>query len=298
MIEEHVEPTAEVHAHLSNLLRTLVTAAAGMADKRAQRRQAQAQEAARAAETERRAFEERMHAQRQAAFLVYRGVHQDRWWERATPEAIAGAVEAAGAWIDLDPRAHDAWAAISDRLGDRYGIDLDDLARQARAGAAPSGQVASTIRDQVNQAEQAASEARAARQAASGVAPQDRWKAEVLDVAGAGLGVQIIRAEGWPRLQARLDKLQDTGKNPARELRGAISQRELDTAMDKAITLVWRMKDAPGRTAISATGPSRPPRREAAPPGKHTPEGPAERLARKKRAEQNRLAGPEAGRDG
>ncbi len=45
MIEEHLDPTAEAHAHISNLMRTVITAAAGMADKRAQRRAEQHREA-------------------------------------------------------------------------------------------------------------------------------------------------------------------------------------------------------------------------------------------------------------
>src|ERR1700729_1882551 len=40
VIEEHTDPTAEAHAQASNLLRTLLTALATVADRRAQRRQA------------------------------------------------------------------------------------------------------------------------------------------------------------------------------------------------------------------------------------------------------------------
>lgn len=127
MIEEHFDPTVAAHAHISNLLRTFVTSAAQMAQSRAQRREADAREAQRRSETEQRAFAERINAERQAAELVYRRVHQDSWWAKATPQAIAESAGAAGLWAGSDPRAHDAFVHIGERLEDRYGLDLAEL---------------------------------------------------------------------------------------------------------------------------------------------------------------------------
>jgi hypothetical protein len=298
MIEEHIDPTAEAHAQLSDLLRTLVTAAAGMADKAAQRRAAEEQAAARAAEAERRAFQERIDAERQTAFLAYRRVHDDRWWDTATPENIHDAVLAAGTWARSDPRADDAWLTIGDRLAGHYGIDLEGLARRAREDPEHASSVPAVVHGQVAQAQRNAPEAQAARQAASAVPPQDRWKREVTAVASGDLGAQILGSEGWPRLQDRLDKLQGVGKDPAAELRRAIGQREMDTAVDKAITLSWRLKETQARSGGEDTAkPTRQASAGAPPPGQPSaPETNAARFAKKqaKHNQAQRDAGPES----
>lgn len=299
MIEEHLDPTAEAHAHISNLLRTLVTAAAGMADKRAQRRAAEEQAAARASEAERRAFQERLDADRQTAFLAYRRVHDNRWWDTATPENIHDAVLAAGTWARSDPRADDAWLAIGDRLAGHYGIDLEALARRAREDPEHATSVPAAVHEQVAQAQRATAEAQAARQASSAVPPQDRWKREVLGVAGLQLGAEIVAAEGWPRLQDRLDKMKVAGRDVGSQLREVIGQRELATAVDKAITLSWRLRDTPAQSAgHDAAKAARQASSGSPPPGQcSTPETNTARFAKKKRANENqsqRDAGPDS----
>lgn len=139
MIEEQIGPAVEAHAHLSNLLRTLVTAAGGLAGKAAQRRAERLRDAEHYNDQQRQALSERVRAERQAARLVYRHVHAERWWDKARPKEIAHAVVAAGTWGDSDPAAAYALAVIGGHLHDRYGLNLGDLFRQAGERHQPLG---------------------------------------------------------------------------------------------------------------------------------------------------------------
>jgi hypothetical protein len=268
MIEEHTDPTAEAHAQASNLLRTLLTALATVADRRAQRRQAGQERQRHQSEAERRETEKRMESERDAAHLVYRRVYDESWWASASPKKLADAVVAAGAWADQDPRARDAWGELSEQLQARYGIDLEALARQADGAGAPAGKVASEVRGQVEQAQ--ASQADQAPGA-------KRWEAEVLAAAGAELGAQVIAAKGWHHLQDRLDRYQAAGEDPLAHLSKALAEGELTTANDKSRVLIGRM-DHPGRYSGLA----------GRHPGKHRRPTDAERLAGRRRAEQER----------
>lgn len=248
MIEEHLDPTVEAHAHISNLLRTLVTAAAGITERRAQRREAEAREVQRRSETEQRAFAERINAERQAAELVYRRAYQDSWWAKASPQAIADAAGAAGLWAASDPRAHDAFVHIGERLQDRYGLDLAEL--WAEGGGDP-GTAAGLVRDRVAQISHDR-EVTAAEQATARQATGVPWEAEVLDAVGPKLGHQIIDAEGWPHLQRRLTDLHATSEDVPDRLRRAVAQRELDSAKDKAVALTWRLNTPAAGTGTHA----------------------------------------------
>jgi hypothetical protein len=279
VIEEHVDPTTETHAQISNLIRTLVTAAAGVAEKRAQRREAEQREAARQSDMARHAFEERMRAEREIAYLIYRNVERDRWWDRATPKDIADTVEVAGSWANTDPRAQAALNRVKEEVHHRYGIDLQD-------GATPT-----EVLDQVE----------AARQAAQGAVPNEHehadrsarlpWEQEILDAVGDELGNQVIASEGWPQLQNRLSHLHASGVDVHERLRNAVTERELDTAVDKAITLVWRLKPGPHTPAQT-----KPATNGSPPPGKRTKsESDPERFAKKKMvSEHHRDNGPES----
>lgn len=281
MIEEHVDPTAETHAQISNLIRTLVTAAAGVAEKRAQRREAEQREAARQSDMARHAFEERMRAEREIAYLIYRNVERDRWWERATPKDIADTVEVAGTWANTDPRAQTALNRVKEELHHRYGIDLQH-------GATPND-----VRDQVEAAKQAAQGTATSQQEhVSGPSTQP-WEQETLDAAGDELGRKIIASEGWPQLQNRLNHLQTNGIDVHERLRNTVTERELDTAVDKAITLTWRLKLKPDPYRSAQTKPAA---KRSPPPGKRTKsENDPERFAKKKMAaEHHRDNGPES----
>jgi hypothetical protein len=268
VIEEHVDPTTETHAQISNLIRTLVTAAAGVAEKRAQRREAEQREAARQSDIARHAFEERMRAEREIAYLIYRNVERDRWWERATPKDIADTVEVAGTWANTDPRAQAALNRVKEELHHRYGIDFQH-------GATPA-----EVLDQVEAAKRAAQGTTTSQEHANGPARQP-WEQEILDTAGDELGRKVIASEGWPQLQNRLSHLQASGVDVHKRLRNAVTERELDTAVDKAITLVWRLKPDP-HTSVQ-TKPAKPAPKRSPPPGKRSKlESDPERFAKRK----------------
>ena len=277
MIEEHTDPTAEAHAQASNLLRTLLTALATVADRHAQRRQAGQEQQRHQSEAERRELEKRMGAEREAAHLVYRRVYDESWWSAASPRRLADAVVAAGTWADQDPRARDAWRELSEQLQARYGIDLEALARQADGAGAPAREVASEVRGQVEQAQ--ASQAEQAPRA-------KRWEAEVLAAAGAELGAQVIAAKGWPRLQAHLDGLQAAGQDPSAGLSAAIGSDKLHGASDKAAVLKYRLEHLDKYRG-----------RPARPAGKNARPTDAEHLARRRQAEKERRR-DEPGRGG
>ena len=283
MIEEHVDPTTETHAQITNLIRTLVTAAAGVAEKRAQRREAEQREAARQSDIARHAFEERMRAEREIAYLIYRNVERDRWWERATPKDIADTVEVAATWANTDPRAQSAINRVKEELHHRYGIDLQD-------GATPA-----EVLDQVEAAKQAAQGGAASgQQEQAGGPARQPWEQEIVDAAGDELGSKVIASEGWPQLQTRLNRLHASGVDVHARLRNAVTERELDTAVDKAITLVWRLK--PGAQPSAQTKPAKSSAKRSPLPGKRTKsESDPERVAKRKMAgEHHRGDGPES----
>lgn len=287
MIEEHLDPTVEAHAHISNLARTVVTAAAGAAERRAQQRAEMARQAERAAEAERRQVEQRISAERQIAELVYRRAYRDTWWERATPADVAEAVMAAGTWAASDPRADDALVQISERLGERHGIDID-LHELCRGGQDPAGAAA------------AVSQKVAAAMANKPHQPGFDAGGTVMDAAGPTLGTALLTSEGWPRLAQRLQTMAGAGIDVTAALRAAISSRELDTAADKALALSWRLKDPASRTP-TPRGTSRPARRAAHGAGSAGASG-AARVARQQAIDRGRQSapgcdwGPETGR--
>ncbi len=283
MIEEHLDPTVEAHGHISNLARTVVTAAAGAAERRAQQRAEQARESQRLAEAERREVEQRIAAERQAAELVYRRVYRDTWWDRASAPDIAGAVTAAGTWAASDPRADDALGHIGERLAERYGIDVDLHALCAEQ-TGPAG-AAESVRQRV-----------AKTTANKPTAVVFDARSTVIDAAGPTLGATLIASEGWARLAQRLETMTAGGETDAAgRLRAAIAGRELDSAADKALALSWRLKSPAGhhpaarqgtRAARQAThdGPS-----PSAKPGGTDAAG---RLARQRATDWNRPSGP------
>lgn len=290
MIEEHLDPTTEAHAHITNLLRTVVTAAAGVAERRARQREEQQRDAQRRSDEHRRALNERLAAERHTAQLVYRRAHQDSWWNKARPDDIAAAVEAAGTWAAADPRASDALDHITGRLHDRYGIDLPDLYRTAQDPAV----VAGTVRDRLADLQQTQAE----------TGPNSPWdaKAAVLTAAGPRLGAEILAAEGWHHLQRRLDTMHDAGAEVPEQLRRAVIERELDTAKDKALAVAWRLKtpaasartvDTHGATAARRASHGVPP---SGSPSKASGSTQAARrfAANQRRTDSQRDAGPEA----
>lgn len=283
MIEEHLDPTAEAHAHISNLLRTVVTAAAGVAERRAQRRAEEAREAQRLAEVERREIEQRIAAERQTAELIYRRAYRDTWWDHASEGDIAEVVIAAGTWAPSDPRADDALRQVSERLAERYGLDID-LQTLCRGEAGPAG-AADTVSERITETTAVRTDARAFE---PGVV--------VMDAAGPALGAALIASEGWPRLAHRLETVAAAGDvDVTGRLRAAIASRELDTAADKALALSWRLKSPPERNSTGHQA-SRAARHGTPAPGAATGMNPTAKAARQRAIDRGRQPG--AGRDG
>jgi len=281
MIEEHLDPTVEAHGHISNLARTVITAAAGAAERRAQQRAERAHEAGRLAEAERREVEQRI-----AAELVYRRAYRDTWWDRASEVDIAGAVTAAGTWAASDPRANDALGHIGERLAELYGIDID-LAALCAGGTGPPG-AAESVRQRV--AETTANKHRAVAFDA---------RSTVMDAAGPTLGATLIASEGWPRLAQRVQTLAAGGEaDVTGRLRAAITGRELDSAADKALALSWRLKGPADHNTAARQGAraARQTTHGTSPSAKTGGTDAAGRLARQRATDRGRQPG--AGRGG
>ena len=290
MIEEHLDPTTEAHAHITNLLRTVVTAAAGIAERRARQHEERQRDARHRSDEQRRALDERLTAERHTAQLVYRRAHQDSWWDKARPDDIAAAVEAAGTWAAADPRAGDALDHIAERLHDRYGIDLAGLYRTAQDPAV----VPASVRDRLTDLEQKQAE----------TAPTAPWNARtaVLEAAGPALGAEILAAEGWHHLQLRLETMHDADVDVPERLRRAVTEREFNSAKDKALAVAWRLKtpatvghtaDADGAAAARhASHDARSPGSPSKPSG--STQAARRFAANRRRTDSQRDAGPES----
>lgn len=112
---------------MSQAVVTLVKAAMEIAEVIARQRA----EAARAVREENdraaRLFAERVRDQRQAINPVIRQVWDDSWWQRASPETIAGVWQVTDGWARHgDPSAMVALQHMRDEIHDRYGVDLPE----------------------------------------------------------------------------------------------------------------------------------------------------------------------------
>lgn len=204
MIEEHIDPIAEAHDQVSNLLRTLVNSLTNTTDRRARHRQADQR----------------------------RPPHQSE-------DALAGQAAGSGSPVV--------------RLGSR-GVG-EQVQRAQRAG-----------------------QAQPAIWPGENDLPRDRrWEAEIMDAAGPEVGAEMIAQKGWPDLQARLDELKDTGKDPSAQLSAAIGNDKLRTALDKASALRYRL----GHLEDDRQSLHRP-------AGTHINQSDPERLAQRQRANRER----------
>jgi hypothetical protein len=158
---------------------------------------------------------------------------------------------------------------VREELHHRYRIHLRD------------GPTPAEVLDQVETAKQAAQGAVTSQQQHAGRPATQPWEQEILDAAGPELARKVIISEGWPQLQNRLSHLQASGVDVHERLRHAVTERELDTAVDKAITLVWRLK--PGPHTPAQTKPAKSPTNGSPPSAKRTKsESDPERFAKKK----------------
>ena len=189
-----------------------------------------------------------------------------------------------------DPRASDALHHIAESLHDRHGIDLADLYRTAQDPAV----VAGTGRDRLAGLEPTPAE----------TAPAAPWDATaaVLEATSPTLGAEILAAEGWHHLERRLEAMHDAGADVPKQLRRAVTERELDTARDKALAVAWRLKTPAAGSHAADTQAARAPRsashgaRHPGSPSKASGSTQAARrfAANQRRTDSQRDAGPEA----
>ena len=120
---------------LEATLRVALVAAGRLAEVAARSREQAAREAQRASEAEGRRLQARMDAERSAARAQLARVERLDWWDRARPQDIAAAWQAALTWRDADPAAAQATEVLRERIKARYGVDIDGLGAAETAEA-------------------------------------------------------------------------------------------------------------------------------------------------------------------
>lgn len=148
---------------LDGHMRVLITAAARMGETLARAREEASRRAQADSERAARELTSRFEAERAAAHTEMASVHRGDWWERATPEQIAGAYQTAHSWAQDDPEAARAEERMREELSTRYGIDVDNThadpnaVREAieRAAQSPEQSAAEKQRAAAEQAEAA-----------------------------------------------------------------------------------------------------------------------------------------------
>ena len=83
-----------------------------------------------------REIETRHAAERRAAEAELSQVHRPGWWAQADVNDVGTADQTAVAWQHESPRAAEAVQKMRDEVRDRFGIDVDDVARAAAERAA------------------------------------------------------------------------------------------------------------------------------------------------------------------
>ncbi len=123
------EGTDGVGETFDDSLRIARTIASQFGERFARLREQLARQREASATQEARELEARFEAERGAARASLAPVAQPEWWDRASPEDIAGGHETATAWRDFDDVARDASGIIKHEVQERYGIDIDSPER-------------------------------------------------------------------------------------------------------------------------------------------------------------------------
>jgi hypothetical protein len=116
-----------INEALAGTLRVALTVAGQLAERIARAREQAARAARAASEQHARELRARVDAERAAARAALAPVAREEWWQRAEPDEIARAWEAAQAWREHDPAARAAAERIHAEVRSRYGIDTRDL---------------------------------------------------------------------------------------------------------------------------------------------------------------------------
>lgn len=120
-----------IDEELNALVRVAITTALQVAEEIARMRQRRAAIEEAEAEQRRADFQRRLDSERAAARSLVEPVMHDQWWKKATPERIGQAYETAAAWERHDPVLSQAADRIRSEVQQRYGVDVDQLAREA-----------------------------------------------------------------------------------------------------------------------------------------------------------------------
>lgn len=121
-----------IDEEVNALVRAAIAFAARMAEEIARDRERRARQAEAESERRRAEYQRRVDAERAAARAQLQPVLRDQWWSKPTPERIGVAYEAAAAWEQYDDVARSAAERIRDEVQQRYGVDLDEVVRDAR----------------------------------------------------------------------------------------------------------------------------------------------------------------------
>lgn len=126
-----IQGVDEVVASAGQKVQALISSASEVASARSYQRAERAREAAARSEAEHRQLQKQQDALYEADRLVWRRVWSEDFWDKATPERIARAWEAAAAWAsDEFPAARATIEHMRGEIADRYGITVDPV--QAR----------------------------------------------------------------------------------------------------------------------------------------------------------------------
>ncbi|MEO3822769.1 hypothetical protein [Actinomadura sp. B10D3] len=120
--------TDEVAASAGQRIQTLISMVTEQVTSRAHQRTEKARAAAARSEAEQRRLKQQEDALYDADRLVWRRVWHEEFWEKAAPERIARAWEAAAAWAtDEFPAAKATIEHMRAELAERYGITVDPV---------------------------------------------------------------------------------------------------------------------------------------------------------------------------
>jgi len=133
------EESDGIEEALEGQIRVLVTAAGRIGEQLARAREEASRRAQAVSEREARELSSRFDAERNAARTEYANVYRNDWWDKATPEQIAGTYQAARAWANEDPEAVRAEARMRDELSTRYGVDVSNTGSDPAAVRAALG---------------------------------------------------------------------------------------------------------------------------------------------------------------
>lgn len=133
------EESDGIEEALDGQIRVLVTAAGRIGEQFARAREEASRRAQAVSEREARELSSRFDAERNAARTEYANVYRNDWWDKATPEQIAGTYQAARAWTNEDPEAVRAEARMRDELSTRFGVDVSNTGSDPAAVRAALG---------------------------------------------------------------------------------------------------------------------------------------------------------------